>query len=95
MRFLLIVAGMLALAVSASLTPANAGGPPPPCRPDQVTAWAHMFGVSPSLMLESYCFCQCNNDAGRRIHTETPTSNHKKTMACNAQCVNAFEASRR
>jgi hypothetical protein len=93
---LLIVAGMLVLAVSASLTPAaNALGPPPPCRADQVTAWAHMFGVSPSLMLESYCFCRCRVDAMRRSHTETQTSNFEKSQACGSKCLNEFEARRR
>jgi hypothetical protein len=87
---------MLTLAISASLTPANAAGiGPGPCRADQVTAWAHMFGVSPSFMLERYCFCQCWGDEMRRIHTETPTSNAKKSQACGSKCVNAFEARRR
>jgi hypothetical protein len=89
---------MLALTVSASVTPANARGlGPGPCRVDQVTAWAHMFGVSRSLMEEGYCFCQCNKDAMRRINTETPTSQRRPFLdgsACTAKCVNAFEAAR-
>jgi hypothetical protein len=85
---------MLTLAVSASVTPANAGVCPRSA--DQATAWAHMFGVSPSLMLESYCFCRCYGDyVRRRINTETSTSNGTKLQACQSKCVNTFEASRR
>jgi hypothetical protein len=85
---------MLALAVSASLTPANARVWPRSA--DQATGWAHMFGVSPSLMLESYCFCRCYGDyVRRRINTETSTSNGTKLQACQSKCVNTFEASRR
>jgi Spy/CpxP family protein refolding chaperone len=85
---------MLTLAVSASLMPANATHV---CArsADQATAWAHMFGVSPSLMLESFCMCQCQRDAMRRFHTETQTSNAEKSSACSAKCVNEFEARRR
>jgi hypothetical protein len=97
MRLLPIVAGTLVLAVSASLTPANAGSKLCPTSSDTVTitAYAHMWGSSPSGALEYYCLCRCNADAMRGINTETPTFRDKKYQACSAKCVNAFEASRR
>jgi hypothetical protein len=67
-----IVAGMLALAVSAALTPANVTGTCPRSS-DTVTAWATYVGDSPCLASEFYCICQCQWDAMRRIHTETQT----------------------
>jgi hypothetical protein len=71
-----IVAGTLALAASASLTPANARCPVTPPVP------------ASSLGMKSYCICRCNVDAMRRhASTETPTtlwtmSDDKKLQAC-------------
>jgi hypothetical protein len=103
---LLIVGGMLTPTVSASVTPANAGGGfcgnygiqgvgCPGNSDAAVTARAHMFGVSRSLVLESCCFFQCNKEMNRRLNTETRTSNSEKSQACSAKCVNEFEARRR
>jgi hypothetical protein len=78
---------MLVLAISASLTPANARCPLTPPVP------------ASSLGMESYCICRCWGDAWRRhASTETPTtlwtmSDDKKLQACLSKCVNAFEAS--
>jgi hypothetical protein len=93
MRLLLVIGGMLTLVVLASLTPANSGSTLCPGSADTVTAWAHMFGVSPSLAQEKYCSCQCWWDAMRR--SQPLMSNNKNYQSCSAKCVNAFEAARR
>jgi hypothetical protein len=86
---------MVALTVSASLTPANAQRFCVSGSPDTARLWADRRGISVPLALEEYCFCQCAKDSNRRINTETPTSQRTKSMACYAKCVNAFEAARR
>jgi hypothetical protein len=88
----IVLTTMIALTVSASVTPANARPAPPcPASPDTVTAWAHIFGVSRSLSSEYYCMCQCWIDHARRQYP----LNDKKYQACSPKCVNAFEVSRR
>jgi hypothetical protein len=78
MRFL-IVARMLVLTVSASLTPANA-------RP-------LVCGNYGAAGLYCHCYRQCAGDAIRR-HVLTRFDD-KKYQACISTCVNASEASRR
>jgi hypothetical protein len=78
---LLIVAGMLVLAVSASVTPANA--------PALVCGNYGVAGI--------YCRCadQCWWDAIRRPVRVYPMFDDKNYQACLSKCVNAFEAARR
>jgi hypothetical protein len=95
----MIFAGMLVFAVSASLTPANAGLACPGSSDAEVTAGAHRSGVSRSMVLKRCCIRQCWNDAMRRhFSTEAPTTlwnmfDDKKLQQCQSKCVNAFEAS--
>jgi hypothetical protein len=84
---------MLALTVTASLTPANAGLGCPGNSDAAVTAYAHMFGVSRSLVLESCCSIQCGRDAIQRVGRAD--RDDKKYQACLSKCVNAAEAARR
>jgi hypothetical protein len=95
MRFLLIVAGMLMLAISASVTPANAWGAGVWCA--DPTLFAHRSGSSVPLVVEGCCQKQCRADAyiayaqerGWGLRREVD----KKVQACLSKCVNAFEAS--
>jgi hypothetical protein len=68
MRLLLIVAGMLVLAVSASLTPANAAGPP---------RWMPRYEVdcdSAARGLPGYAIrCHCTFECRRKIGSYTET----------------------
>jgi hypothetical protein len=77
---LLIVGGMLALVLSASLTPANARG---------------FCGNSGVAGIYCHCIRQCDRDA-RHDHTPLLTRfGDKKDQAYQAKCVNASEAARR
>jgi hypothetical protein len=94
---LLIVAGMLTLALSASLTPANAalikwcsGNPD-----TAIFRRAAIRHISVPLALESYCLCQCGNEATHDHAALLTRFDDKKLQACQSKCVNAFEASRR
>jgi hypothetical protein len=94
MRHLLIVAGMLVLALSASLTPANAwcGG-----------RYFHSGGSWPICL----CLGRCRGDAGAGWPwTMRPSfyaiaaagalpAIETKRQACEATCVNAKQAARR
>jgi hypothetical protein len=75
---LLIVGGMLVLAASASLTPANARG----CRPYRFDQGAP---AAP---------CQCDLDAIRRGAPLMRLFDDKKHQDCVSKWVNWFEASR-
>jgi hypothetical protein len=94
---LLIVAGMLTLALSASLTPANAAGAGVWCA--DPTLFAHRSGMSVPLAVESCCQFQCLRDANTALAQEggwgLRREVDKKWQACLSKCVNAFEASRR
>jgi hypothetical protein len=72
---------MLTLAVSASLTPANAGG-----------GFCGNYGTQ-----GIYCHCdrQCWADAFRRHAPLMTVFDDKKLQACLSTCVNAAEAARR
>jgi hypothetical protein len=76
---LLIVAGMLALAVSASVTPANAAA-------TYCGVYFHSGGSWPICL----CLWRCQR-AGPQGRPAIET----KRQACEATCVNAKEASRR
>jgi hypothetical protein len=86
--------GMLTLVVPASLTPANAAGWWDWCADPTL---AHRSGVSVPLVLESCCIRQCSMELWRLIlHGQVHGQEaEKKSQACNAKCVNAFEATRR
>jgi hypothetical protein len=79
MRRLLIVAGMLALALSASLTPANAHNPGAP-----------FCGNSQAALT---CKCQEMRDYAQAA-AGTLLALDKKWQACGSKWVNALEASR-
>jgi hypothetical protein len=93
---LLIVAGMLVLAVSASLTPANAAGGAAVWCADP-TLFAHRSGMSVPLAVEICCQIQCPGDANIAYAQERGwglrREADKKVQACLSKCVNAFEAS--
>jgi hypothetical protein len=76
---LLILGGMLVLAASASLTPANAGG-----------GFCGNYGAQG---IYCRCFNQCWRDLIRR-HAIWPWYDDKKQQACLSTCVNAAEAAR-
>jgi hypothetical protein len=79
---LLIVSGMLALALSASLTPANARGGCPADGP----------------VGRIYCHCsrQCtvHNPSVATTPVYRPFYDDPKWQVCQAKCVNAAEAAR-
>jgi hypothetical protein len=78
---LLIVGGMLVLAVSASVTPANAGG-----------GFCGNYGIQ-----GIYCPCsgQCWADAFRRHVISMTVFDDKQLQACLSKCVNAAQAAQR
>jgi hypothetical protein len=84
---------MLTLAVSASLTPANAAWAAVWCA--DPTLLAHRSGNSVPLAVEGCCLKQCSMEAWRLIRHGQVQEAEKKSPACNAKCVNAFEATRR
>jgi hypothetical protein len=84
---LLIVSGMLALALSASLTPANA---------EVISCGARYFhfgGSWPTCLCLKPCGIDARYDRAHAAAGARPAI-EKKRQACEAKCVNASEAAR-
>jgi hypothetical protein len=80
MRHLLIVAGILALAVSASLTPANAAGP---------------VGYCGNLRCACQFQCRVEFWNTEKLWDRANRHSRPLTQACIDKCVAAKEAARR
>jgi hypothetical protein len=80
MRFLLIVAGMLMLAISASVTPANAAGP---------------VGYCGSLRCACQFQCRVEFWNTEKLWDRADRHSRPLTQACVEKCVKAKEATRR
>jgi hypothetical protein len=86
MRFLLIVAGMLTLAVSAPLTPANAGG--------NAGYGPHCFARIDGLAGRRICV-QCIRQCHLKYSVSHDMALPPDVLACMATCVKASEATQR